>query len=279
MSDKPFIKASKFSGLGNEILLIDLIRQSGNLNSTSIKKIVKDKQADFDQLISIEAPSSPNLDFSCRIFNKDGSQAENCINGARCFAKYVIDSDLLDKKELLIGVGEVEWRIVAHKRGDYSVEQLVSNISVGKDYLPKPNINNLHELLVLKDTIEIAYINLGNPHAIYFTSKINNLPLDSWGTNLQTSRWFPMGVNLGLAEISSRSKVNLRVFERGVGETLACGSGACATVILGNCLGLLEEEVEVCFKKGSLFVKYDQRNRKLNARGTAKFLKEITISL
>ena len=88
-----------------------------------------------------------------------------------------------------------------------------------------------------------------------------------------------MGVNLGLAEICSRSKVNLRVFERGAGETLACGSGACATVILGNCLGLLEEEVEVCFKKGSLFVKYDQRNRKLNARGTAKFLKEITISL
>ena len=95
MSNKTILNASKFSGLGNKILLIDLIRQSCNINSASVKKIVEENQAEFDQLISIEAPILPNLDFSARIFNKDGSQAENCINGARCFAKYVINSNLI----------------------------------------------------------------------------------------------------------------------------------------------------------------------------------------
>ncbi|HIC27419.1 MAG TPA: hypothetical protein EYO81_04055, partial [Gammaproteobacteria bacterium] len=155
MSNKIVLKASKFSGLGNKILLIDLIRQSGNINSVSVKKVVEENQVEFDQLISIEAPIFPDLDFSARIFNKDGSQAENCINGARCFAKYVIDSDLLNKEELLVGVGEIRWRILAHQRGDYSVEQEISDIFIGKDLLPEPNINNLHELAVVEDTIEI----------------------------------------------------------------------------------------------------------------------------
>ena len=279
MSNKIVLKASKFSGLGNKILLIDLIRQSGNINSVSVKKVVEENQVEFDQLISIEAPIFPDLDFSARIFNKDGSQAENCINGARCFAKYVIDSDLLNKEELLVGVGEIRWRILAHQRGDYSVEQEISDIFIGKDLLPEPNINNLYELAVVEDTIEIGYINLGNPHGIFFTSGINDLPLEVWGESLQTSSWFPGGVNFGLAEINSPSKVNLRVYERGVGETLSCGSGACATVILGIQLGLLQEEVEVIFKKGSLFVKYNEESRKLTARGTANFLKEINVSL
>lgn len=279
MSNKTILNASKFSGLGNKILLIDLIRQSCNINSASVKKIVEENQAEFDQLISIEAPILPNLDFSARIFNRDGSQAENCINGARCFAKYVINSNLINKEELLVGIGEIRWKILAHQSGDYSVEQEVSDIFAGKNLLPKVNNKNLHELTLLEDTIEIGYLNLGNPHGIFFTSDIDNFPLDSWGKNLQTSSWFPTGVNFGLAEINSPSKVKLRVYERGVGETLSCGSSACATVILGVLMGFLDEEVEVNFKKGSLFVKYNQKNRRLTARGTANFLEEIKISL
>ena len=279
MSNKTILNASKFSGLGNKILLIDLIRQSCNINSASVKKIVEENQAEFDQLISIEAPILPNLDFSARIFNKDGSQAENCINGARCLAKYVINSNLINKEELLVGIGEIRWKILAHQSGDYSVEQEVSDIFAGKNLLPKVNNKNLHELTLLEDTIEIGYLNLGNPHGIFFTSDIDNFPLDSWGKNLQTSSWFPTGVNFGLAEINSPSKVKLRVYERGVGETLSCGSSACATVILGVLMGFLDEEVEVNFKKGSLFVKYNQKNRRLTARGTANFLEEIKISL
>ena len=214
-----------------------------------------------------------------QIFNKDGSKAENCINGARCFAKYVINSNLINKEELLVGIGEIRWKILAHQSGDYSVEQEVSDIFAGKNLLPKVNNKNLHELTLLEDTIEIGYLNLGNPHGIFFTSDIDNFPLDSWGKNLQTSSWFPTGVNFGLAEINSPSKVKLRVYERGVGETLSCGSSACATVILGVLMGFLDEEVEVNFKKGSLFVKYNQKNRRLTARGTANFLEEIKISL
>ena len=178
-----------------------------------------------------------------------------------------------------MGIGEIRWKILAHQSGDYSVEQEVSDIFAGKNLLPKVNNKNLHELTLLEDTIEIGYLNLGNPHGIFFTSDIDNFPLDSWGKNLQTSSWFPTGVNFGLAEINSPSKVKLRVYERGVGETLSCGSSACATVILGVLMGFLDEEVEVNFKKGSLFVKYNQKNRRLTARGTANFLEEIKISL
>ena len=279
MSSEVSLRASKFSGLGNEILLVDLIRQSGNLDSVLVKKIIEEKQAEFDQLISLEAPTFPDLDISARIFNKDGSKAANCINGARCVAKYVIDSKLLNKKELLVGVGEIRWRLIVHRGGDYSVEQEISDVFKGKELLPQPNNKNLHELNVLEDTIEIGFINLANPHGIFFTTGINDLPLDAWGKNLQTLNWFPDGINLGLAEISSPSKVKLRVYERGVGETLSCGSGACAAVILGNQLGLLNEEVEVKFQKGSLFVKYNEADKKLTARGTVNFLKEINLSL
>ena len=111
MSNQAEFKTSKFSGLGNEILLVDLIRQSGCIDSDSVKKIVANNQVQFDQLISIEAPSLPDLDFSATIYNRDGSKAENCINGARCFGKYIFDTGLLNKPELLVGIEENTWKI------------------------------------------------------------------------------------------------------------------------------------------------------------------------
>ena len=127
------------------------------------------------------------------------------------------------------------------------------------------------------DTLEVGYINLGNPHAINFSTKINDMPLDNWGHSLQASEWFPKGVNLTLAEMKSPKEINIRVFERGVGETLACGSGACATVVIGVQLGYLQQEVQVNFKQGSLYVRYDLKNQRLIAKGSADFLEEIDI--
>ena len=277
MSNQIQLKASKFSGLGNEILLVDLIRQTGQIDANSVKKVIEENQVQFDQLISIEAPTIPELDFSAQIFNRDGSKAENCINGARCFGKYVFDTGLLDKEELLVGIEKNKWKISHPEKNEYAVEQEISDLNSGKDLLPKPNPSGLHTLVLEDDTLEVGYVNLGNPHAINFTKKINDMPLDNWGHCLQGSEWFPEGVNLTLAEMRSPREINIRVFERGVGETLACGSGACATVVVGLQLGYLQQEVQVNFKKGSLYIKYDLKNQRLIAKGSADFLEEINI--
>ena len=277
MSNQAELKTSKFSGLGNEILLVDLIRQSGCIDSDSVKKIVANNQVQFDQLISIEAPSLPDLDFSATIFNRDGSKAENCINGARCFGKYIFDTGLLNKPELLVGIEENIWKISNPQKNTYAVEQRISDPNLGKELLPKSNTSGLHSLDLEGDNLEIGFVNLGNPHAINFTAGINTMPLDKWGKSIQESKSFPNGVNLTLAEMISPNEVDIRVFERGVGETLACGSGACATVVMGVQLGYLQKEVTVNFKTGSLSIKYDPNNQVLTAIGPAVFLEETSI--
>ena len=277
MSSQTELKTSKFSGLGNEILLVDLIRQSGHVDSDLVKKIVVTSQVQFDQLISIEAPSLPDLDFSATIFNRDGSKAENCINGARCFGKYIFDTGLLNKPELLVGVEENTWKISNPEKNMYAVEQEISDPSLGEEMLPKINSSGLHSLDLGGDNLEIGFVNLGNPHAIHFNTEIKAMPLDKWGKIIQESKPFPDGVNLTLAEMISPKEVNIRVFERGVGETLACGSGACATVVKGVQLGYLEKEAIVNFKTGCLSIKYDSDNQVLTAKGPADFLEETSI--
>ena len=277
MSNQTEFKTSKFSGLGNEILLVDLIRQSGRIDSDSVKKIVANNQVQFDQLISIEAPSLPDLDFSATIFNRDGSKAENCINGARCFGKYIFDTGLLNKPELLVGIEENIWKISNPQKNTYAVEQRISDPNLGKELLPKSNTSGLHALDLEGDNLEIGFVNLGNPHAINFTTGIKTMPLDKWGKRIQESKSFPNGVNLTLAEMISPNEVDIRVFERGVGETLACGSGACATVVIGVQLGYLQKEVTVNFKTGSLSIKYDPNKQVLTAIGPAVFLEETSI--
>ena len=277
MSDQAEFKTSKFSGLGNEILLVDLIRQSGCIDSDLVKKIVANNQVQFDQLISIEAPSLPDLDFSATIFNRDGSKAENCINGARCFGKYIFDTGLLNKPELLVGIEENTWKISNPEENIYAVEQEISDPNLGKELLPKSKTSGIHSLDLGGDNLEIGFVNLGNPHAINFTAGINTMPLDKWGKSIQESKSFPNGVNLTLAEMISPNEVDIRVFERGVGETRACGSGACATVVIGVQLGYLQKEVTVNFKTGSLSIKYDPNKQVLTAIGPAVFLEETSI--
>lgn len=279
MSNQKTLKASNYSGLGNKILLIDLVRQSGEVNSNSIKGLFNARKVEFDQLITVNPPKSPEIDFSAEIFNRDGSKAENCLNGARCFGKYVFDSGLLNKEELLVGVGMNQWKIKGHGNEIFSVEQKLDNLDSGISLLPSCNSAGLHELEVDGKIFEIGFLNLGNPHAINFNKEIELMPLNSLGNSIQKSKSFPSGVNLTLAEIQSPKEVFVRVFERGVGETLACGSGACAAVIKGFQLGYLDSEVNVNFKQGHLSIKYEGSKNKLVSKGPSDFIDEINITL
>ena len=273
------LKANKFSGSGNEIILIDFLIQKGSISSGDVKKIVKTGQANFDQLITIEPPSNKETDLKVKIFNQDGSEAENCVNGARCLGKYVFDSALIPKKKFVVETDAGEWKIISHPDNEYSVQLKPPNFETGLDSLPKPNKKNRYDLILSNCTLEVIVVNLGNPHAIIFDVNIFEKPLEDWGKELQNSQYFPDGVNLSLAEIVTTNKINLRVFERGVGETRSCGSGACAAVVAGNKEKRLKNKVEVNFKMGKLVIKYEENKRFLTARGRADFLEKLTLEI
>jgi len=277
MSNKLGLKLNRFSGLGNKIVLVDLIRQDHQIDSQLVLNLSKQHAVDFDQLISILPPRESDKDFSAEVFNADGSKANNCINGARCLGKYIFDTQLSTKPKLSIEVGDSDW-IVSHvKKNIYRVFQRLTELKKREVTLPKENPKGLYELTLFDESLEISFINIGNPHAVVFTSNIKKFQLDEWGQQLQQSKYFPEGVNLGVAEKKSSSNLSLRVYERGVGETLSCGSGACAAVIAGINLGILKGSIQVDFKEGSLKIEYNEFENSIRVEGSANFIEEIEI--
>ena len=273
------IEAHRLSGLGNIILLVDLIRQPGKINSSDIKKIIDESKANFDQLITIEPPKEPQVDLSVQIFNNDGSKAKNCINGARCLTKYVSDSGLIPQKKFSVNTEGGIWQLSDNQDGSFSVEMPPPNFTQGQENLPTMNSNKKYVLEVEDISLEIALINIGNPHAVHYLEDIMNFPLTSIGIKLQDSSWFPDGINFGVAKVNSKNNIDLRVYERGAGETLACGSGACAAVVAGCQEGLLDDEVEVNFKEGKLNISYKKHSGTLIARGGADYLDNLSLEI
>ena len=268
----------KFSGLGNKIIIVDLIKQNLEPNEEIIKKIAQ--QTKFDQLLTIEPPKSPDTDLSTSIFNVDGSIAESCINGARCLTKFILEKNLLNKNIFLVSTESDVWKLGKEDSENFFVEMGGPDFDRNKELLPKEKDNGLHKLSFSDlPPIEVGFVNIGNPHCVNFTDHINAELLEGWGKELQSSNYFPNGVNLGLAKIKSRNSLNLRVYERGAGETEACGSGACASVVLGNKYGLLDNNVEVFFKSGSLKISYSEKENVIKAVGKAKYIEEINIDL
>ena len=273
------IEAHRLSGLGNIILLVDLIRQPGEINSPNIKKIIHESKIHFDQLITIEPPKEPLVDLSVQIFNNDGSKAKNCINGARCLTKYVSDSGLIPQKKFSVNTDGGIWQLSDNQDGSFSVEMPPPNFTQGQESLPTINSNKKYVLEVEDISLEVALINIGNPHAVHYLDDIVDFPLTSIGIKLQDSSWFPDGINFGVAKVNSTNNIDLRVYERGAGETLACGSGACAAVVAGCREGLLDDDVEVNFKKGKLNISYKKHSGTLIARGGADYLDHLSLEI
>mgnify|MGYP000035237750 FL=1 len=273
------LEAHKLSGLGNIIVIVDLIRQEGDIQREQILKVVSEGQVNFDQLITIEPPEDPALHLKAKIFNTDGSEAKNCINGARCLAKYVIDSGLLAQKEFSVSTLGGVWHLSEAANECYSAKISPPNFTLGKENLPEADSENLISLKAAGTDIDVYFVNLGNPHAVCFVEDIKNYPLVEIGSELQTSSWFPDGINFGIAKTLSSEALELRVYERGVGETLACGSGACAAVVAGNEMNLLKKNVEVIFKEGSLKVEYSKENGELFAVGPANYMNQLSLEI
>ncbi|MEJ6652579.1 MAG: diaminopimelate epimerase [OM182 bacterium] len=256
---------TKMHGLGNDFMVIDCVSQPHSLSTEQIA-LYADRQLGigFDQLLQIEPATRPDADFRYRIFNRDGSEVEHCGNGARCFAKYVHDKGLTthnpikvetvnrllslqlsEDGEVTVDMGEPDF---APESLPFAAENASVDVDSGQLYRC--------EVVTASTTQEIEFsaLSMGNPHAVIVVDDLDRADVVGLGAALGQHGCFPQGVNVGFMQVVAQQSIRLRVFERGSGETLACGTGACAAVVSGCKLGLLESPVEVNVRGGTLTI-------------------------
>jgi diaminopimelate epimerase len=255
------LKFTKMHGQGNDFVMLNGIAQKIALTPAQMKHIA-DRHFGIgcDQILLVEAPTRADTDFRYRIFNADGGEVEQCGNGARCFAHFVRDQDLTDKTELRVETlsGIIEPSISA----DGAV-----TVNMGAPRFLPADIPFAAEAQALKyqldvrgTAITIGAVSMGNPHAVHIVADTDTAPVAEIGPLIEHHPRFPRRANVGFMQVLSRTRIRLRVWERGAGETLACGTGACAAVVTGINWGLLDESVAVATRGGELTVRWAGRD-------------------
>lgn len=267
------IPFTKMHGLGNDFVVLDLISHNITVEPALVKAMAdRHFGVGCDQLLVVDTPSTPDADFSYRIFNADGNEVEHCGNGARCFAKYVTDKRLTNKAVIQVDTGA--GRIVLRMEKDQliTVDMGVPNFEPASLPLNVDQQEDRYRTQINGQNINFWAASMGNPHAIIMVDDIKTAEVDTIGPALQNSELFPNSVNVGFLEIDNECFVNLRVYERGVGETLACGSGACAAVAAGIHNGYLSSPVTVNLSGGSLLIRWDSEQDSVQMSGPASFV-------
>ncbi|THB71206.1 MAG: diaminopimelate epimerase [Gammaproteobacteria bacterium] len=252
------LKFTKMHGLGNDFVVIDAINQQISLTNSQIREIADRKfGVGCDQLLLVERPRSPGVDFRYRIFNADGSEVEQCGNGARCFARFVKEKGLTEKRE--IPVETKNGNIILSLKGDDDVTVNMGAPNLSPESLPftAEHEQVTYPIEVEGETIEISAVSMGNPHAITVVSETSSAPVCWMGPKIERHELFPNRVNAGFMQVVDRENINLRVYERGCGETLACGTGACAAVVAGITRGMLDSTVNVSLPGGKLVISWE----------------------
>ena len=251
------IRFSKMHGLGNDFVVIDAIRQSITLSTEQIR-FLADRRFGIgcDQLLLVESADSAEADFRYRIFNADGSEVEQCGNGVRCFARFVREQGLTDKDKIRVVTksGIVEPEIQAN--GEVRVNMGIPVLQPDAIPFEAKQQSILYTLQVAGEDYEIAAVSMGNPHAVLQVEDIEHAPVQVLGPQIESHARFPKRVNAGFMQIMNPQHIRLRVFERGAGETLACGTGACAAVVAGRLRQQLAESVRVSLPGGDLQIQW-----------------------
>lgn len=272
------ITFTKMHGLGNDFMVIDAINQSINLSSQTIQSLAdRHTGVGFDQLLLIEKSPDDNHDFYYRIYNADGNEVEQCGNGARCFARFVADKGLCDKKiiSVLTKDGSLQLHLVDHDQ--IKVDMGAPRFQPNEIPLVWPKQQLSYSVELDGETLHFAAVSMGNPHCVLQVTDITEARVNHIGQALTNHPLFPQGVNVGFAQIKSRDKILLRVYERGVGETQACGTGACAAVVSGQRWGLLDENAAVHLPGGVLDVNWQGNDSTVWMTGPAETVYEATI--
>lgn len=274
------VRFTKMHGLGNDFVVLDLVTQRVKINERVVKKLAdRHTGIGFDQLLIVEPPSQPDMDFSYRIYNADGSEVEHCGNGARCFAKFVRDKNLVHKNQ--IRVETAKGIAVLNLRDDRQIE-----VDMGEPTLTPADIPFIaddqadsYAIEVAGETFSLGAVSMGNPHGVLLVEDIEQAPVETLGPLLESHPRFPARANIGFMQIISRNEVNLRVYERGAGETRACGTGACGAIVAGRLQGLLDNCVTVHLPGGDLEIQWPGKGQSVIMTGPATTVFEGQIFL
>lgn len=267
------LKFTKMHGLGNDFMVIDGVTQEVNLSAEAIEGW-GDRHfgIGFDQLLLVEPPSRPDRDFRYRIFNADGSEVENCGNGARCFARFVLDKQLIDRSVIHVETAGGDLELHVQDDGQVTVDMGRPRMKPEKIPFLADADALLYPLEVDGQTVEISVVNVGNPHCVLKVYDVLTADVETLGPLIEDHERFPQHVNVGFMEVQSRDRIRLRVFERGVGETLACGTGACAAVVAGIRNGWLDSRVTVTLPGGQLIIEWaGEGNIRMTGPATSVF--------
>jgi diaminopimelate epimerase len=264
------LKFTKMHGLGNDFVVLEAMTQPVALSDAQVRRLADRRfGVGCDQVLLIEPPRAADTDFYYRIFNADGGEVEQCGNGARCFLRYVLDHGLTTKREIRVGTraGVIAPRL--EKDGRITVEMGVPEFEPARVPFEAPAQALTYELAVDGRRVEVSALSLGNPHAVQIVPDVERAPVASEGPLIERHPRFPQRVNAGYAQVVNRGRVLLRVYERGAGETLACGSGACAAVVAGIARGLLDREVTVTTRGGDLGISWAGARKPVMMTGPA----------
>ena len=252
------MRFSKMQGLGNDFVVIDAIRQPVDLAAEDVRQLA-DRHFGIgcDQLLLVEPARSSDTEFYYRIFNADGSEVEQCGNGARCFARYVHEEGLTSSDLIRVGTAGGPISLRLQDDGQVSVDMGVPRFDPAEIPLQARARASTYDLGAGCTALRVGAVSMGNPHAVLaVTGALNDAPVAEVGARIALDPLFPQGVNVGFMARQSADAIRLRVWERGVGETLACGTGACAAVVIGRLWGELDERVEVSLPGGVLGVQW-----------------------
>lgn len=274
------VKFTKMQGLGNDFMVVNAVTQKVFFNPESIKKL-SDRHfgIGFDQLLVVEPPYDPEADFHYRIFNCDGSEVQMCGNGARCFARFVVDHHLTNKREIKVSTVSGLLTLKLGSDNNVTVDMGVPCFEPERIPFKAPGRQKEYSLNVDDTQLQVGCVSMGNPHVVLFVPSVRQADVTGLGAVLERHQAFPEKVNVGFAEVVDPHHLRLRVFERGCGETLACGSGACAAVCVGIDQGRLQSPVKVTLPGGELDIRWAGGEESVLMSGPAVRVYEGTVAL
>lgn len=271
---------TKMQGLGNDFVVLDGVRQQIQLDVAQIRQVAdRHFGVGCDQLLLVEPYAGDDADFRYRIFNADGSEVQQCGNGARCFARFVYDQGLTDKTTIPVMTAGGRIVLAIQANGLVKVDMGAPELEPTRIPFVSDQRQTAYTLKVAGQDVEIAAVSMGNPHAVLQVDAIEQAPLAELGPLLESHVVFPERVNVGFMQVCNRTQIQLRVFERGVGETLACGTGACAAVVAGRLQGLLDAQVEVTLPGGKLQIEWQGEGQSVWMTGPADTVFRGTLTL
>lgn len=274
------LRFTKMHGLGNDFVVLESITQGLRVDERLVRMLAdRHRGVGCDQVLLLEPPGDPEVDFRYRIFNRDGSEVGACGNGARCIAKFIRDKRLCAKRRVLVETLGGRLTLDLGRSSVFTVTMGIPRLEPAEIPFEAPSRAAVYTLDAGGNTCSIGAVSMGNPHAVLLVEDVADAPAGTLGPLVERHPRFPEGANVGFMQVLGRGEVNLRVWERGVGETEACGSGACAAVVSGRLRGLLDERVRVNLRGGYLQIEWQGEGHPLLMSGPATTVFEGQIPL